>query len=101
MSACISSHGEFSSHVFDDKDPLTCTLCHVFDEEEARARLVELEARVASPSDAATAVACRLETLWERASGFRDTADQTWAGGFRMVTEDGARFVVRVEQVEP
>lgn len=45
MSACISRHGEFSNHEPTEEDPLTCRLCGVFDEEQARDRLAELEAK--------------------------------------------------------
>ncbi|MGH3678257.1 MAG: hypothetical protein ACRDU5_21485 [Mycobacterium sp.] len=45
MSECISRHGEFSSHTRTD-DQLVCDLCGVFDEDGARQRIAELEARV-------------------------------------------------------
>lgn len=44
MSACISRHGEFSSHTLDDTH--TCTLCHVLDEDALRAELTRLRAEL-------------------------------------------------------
>lgn len=35
MSACISSHGEYSEHEAGADDPFTCTLCGAFDETAA------------------------------------------------------------------
>ena len=40
MSACISAHGEYSSHEPDDE--FTCALCGVLDEDALRAELVRL-----------------------------------------------------------
>lgn len=52
MSACISRHGEFSSHTLDDSH--TCTLCHVLDEEALRAELVAARARLVELENAIT-----------------------------------------------
>lgn len=45
VSACISRHGEFGSHTH-TTDPLTCDLCHVFDEDGARQRIAVLEGEI-------------------------------------------------------
>ena len=101
MSTCVSSHGEFSTHTPLDTDPLVCAFCHRFDEDEARDRLRELEERHGAVTDRAKEVSLWLEAVWQANSGWRDAADMTWAGGFRMLRVDGSRFVVNVEQVDP
>lgn len=45
MSACISSHGEYSEHEHGDEGRarFVCQLCGVFDEEAALQRIADLE----------------------------------------------------------
>lgn len=46
MSVCISSHGEFSEHTLPKTSRYVCSLCSVFDEDAALARIAELESFV-------------------------------------------------------
>lgn len=46
MSACISRHGEYSSHDLDDE--FTCKLCGVLDEDAMRSELMGLRAALAA-----------------------------------------------------
>lgn len=70
MSACISSAGEFGSHVLDDA--YSCTRCFVLDEDALTAELLRLRAAIKAVQTACTVADETDLTDWQR--GYRAAA---------------------------